>query len=290
MGLNVIDISGWQKGLDLPKLFSLNPDLDGVIVKSTGGVSYVQSTCDPWVQAAKQCGKLWGFYHFVNDDNRGADPITEADFWYGNCKNYFHHGIPFVDYEGNGLKCGTGWLKRFLDRIHELTGVKAVVYTYSSALKQQDFSQIVAANHGLWVANYPGMAPTGFKQIDKCTVPIGQWPFAMGWQYASTGRLNGYNGNLDLNVFFGDAETWAKYAGSSTVAKHHSLTPDVVKAVLNGKYGNGDERIAKLTAEGYDPEIVQSKIDDIYDAADTVSGLRKNIGADYWSIVLDHIK
>ena len=35
--MNLIDIASWQAGLDLEKLFRLNPTLDGVIVKLTQG-------------------------------------------------------------------------------------------------------------------------------------------------------------------------------------------------------------------------------------------------------------
>lgn len=42
--------------------------------------------------------------------------------------------------------------------------------------------------------------------------------------------------------------------------------PDVISTallVIYGAYGNGEERKRKLTAEGYDPIIVQSCVNDL---------------------------
>lgn len=38
---------------------------------------------------------------------------------------------------------------------------------------------------------------------------------------------------------------------------------EVAKAVINGEYGNGDARKKKLKAEGYDPEAVQARVNEL---------------------------
>ena len=60
MALSGIDISNYQRGLDLSKV-----PCDFAICKATEGTSIVHDTCDPWVQQAKELGKKWGFYHFA---------------------------------------------------------------------------------------------------------------------------------------------------------------------------------------------------------------------------------
>ena len=69
MALNGIDISNYQRGLDLAQV-----PCDFVICKATEGTTIVHNTCDPWIQQAIKLGKLWGFYHFMN----GEDPIAQA--------------------------------------------------------------------------------------------------------------------------------------------------------------------------------------------------------------------
>ena len=46
------------------------------------------------------------------------------------------------------------------------------------------------------------------------------------WQFTSSGRLDGYGGNLDLNIFYGDETARDKYAGvSSNVTEQSEPTP-----------------------------------------------------------------
>ena len=90
MALNGIDISNYQRGLDLAQV-----PCDFVICKATEGTTIVHNTCDPWIQQAIKLGKLWGFYHFMN----GEDPIAQAKHFVASCRNYFGNGIPVLDYE-----------------------------------------------------------------------------------------------------------------------------------------------------------------------------------------------
>lgn len=68
------------------------------------------------------------------------------------------------------------------------------------------------------------------------------------WQYSSKGKVSGISGNVDVNVMYGDdllkSITGKDYLGAA-------------KKVWAGEYGTNEERVEKLTAEGYDPRIVQ---------------------------------
>lgn len=200
--MNGIDISAYQRGLNLA-----NVPCDFVIVKATEGTSLVQDTCDPWVQAAKALGKCWGFYHFM----AGGDPVAEADWFVDNCAGYFGEGIPVLDYEQYG-RIGTDGAKRFLDRVYERTKVRCLVYTSRSVLTEEDWSAI-APNHGLWVAQYANNEPTGYQE--EPWLPGGgfgaDWTLVMH-QYSSTGRLAGWDGNLDINKAYINREQWGLYA------------------------------------------------------------------------------
>lgn len=115
MTMKGIDISDYQRGLDLTKI-----DYDFVFCKATEGIDKVCSTCDPFIQTAISQKKLYGFYHFLDQ----SDPVKQAEFFYANCKNYFGKGIPMLDYEAYG-RIGTDKAKLFLDKIYELTGVRS---------------------------------------------------------------------------------------------------------------------------------------------------------------------
>ena len=246
MAMNGIDISNYQRGLDLSKV-----PCDFVICKATEGTSIIHNTCDPWIQQAKQLGKKWGFYHFA----AGGDAIEEAEFFIRNTENYFGNGIPVLDYEMYGRK-GTEWVQKWLDHVYSKTKVRCMVYCSRSVLKEDDWSKI-APNHALWVAQYPNSKPTGYQ-----TEPwfpkgsIGAFTHVTMHQYASTGRLNGWNGNLDLDIAYLTPEAWDKIAqGDRKVTPKPTpaqpttptaTTLDLVLKVMLGEYGNGEERKQKL--------------------------------------------
>ena len=46
---------------------------------------------------------------------------------------------------------------------------------------------------------------------------------------------------------------------------------EIAKEVIDGKWGNGDERIAKLKAAGYDPEAVQKRVNELLKTIDQLA-------------------
>lgn len=287
--MNFIDISGWQKGLDLEAVFNKNPSLHGVIVKSTEGDYYVNDTCDPWVQTAKKLGRPWGFYHYLS----GKDAVKEADFWYKHTSNYFKDGMPCADYEGDALKKGTGYLKKFLDRIFDLTGVRPLVYCSLNVVRTQDFKAIAKDGYQLWLAQYADNKYTGIQEVPWQSGSVAPFSRYVMHQYASTGRLSGWNGNLDLDKFFGDMDDWeALVKGypipSSTGGTLKGVDPQVVEDVMAGKYGINEERRRKLTQAGYMYEEVQNKLNELYTLAEKIRPYKEQAG-DYWNTLIGRI-
>lgn len=210
MSLNFIDISSHQAKIDLDSVFAQNP-IDGVIVKSTEGTSYVNPYCDKHVQWCIRNGKPWGFYHFLN----GSEPITEAKYFVQHTLNYFRDGIPCADYEaGIVQRFGTVYLRKWLETVYAETGIKPMVYCSLSTIQADvnGFKPIAEAGYPLWLAqwagNYTNFVPHpwqsgSYKPFTKITAH----------QYTDKGQLNGYGGNLDLDIFYGDEDDWYALAG-----------------------------------------------------------------------------
>lgn len=198
--LNFIDISSHQGDIDLSVL-----PIDAVIIKATEATSYVNPYCDSKVQQAKQLGLPWGFYHFAQD----GSPEAEADYFIQNCEGYFGEGIPVLDWEVNQ---SVDWVNRFVARIHEVKGIWCVIYGNPWRFNQGGVEQ----NCGRWVASYPShlLYPNFDAAEGECPDTDG---LVCAWQFASDGRLNGYDGNLDLNRFYGDKGAWAAYSGAKVV-------------------------------------------------------------------------
>ena len=101
-------------------------------------------------------------------------------------------------------------------------------------------------------AQYASNAATGWQ-----TRPwkYGAYGEAMR-QYTSNGRLPGYNGPLDLNVFRSEAWQWDKYASPNGAAKPSQPTPQpqvdtidwnaLADKAIRGDFGNSEARKAAL--------------------------------------------
>lgn len=206
-----IDVSSWQGEINVRDMA-----VDFVIAKATEGAGfYVNPLCDFVVQQCIASGKKWGFYHFAS----GASPEAEARFFVDNTRDYFGHGIPVLDFESDAITVwGVSGAKTFLDAVQRETGVKPLIYMSESICSSLDWSSVVAADYGLWIAKYPNVAHPTFEDVANAgaNFDTGAWPFAAIWQFASDCRVEGYDGDLDGNVAFMDAAAWDAYAGTYT--------------------------------------------------------------------------
>lgn len=255
MSVKFIDISNWQAGLDVAKVVK-NGGLGGVIVKATEGLGYVDKSCDKFIQQCICNGIPFGFYHFA----RNNDAKAEAEFFRKNTTGYEGKGIPILDWEAGQ---SVSWVNAFVEHYHDITGVWPWIYANPWRFEQG----VVNTNCGRWVAGYPRSGITninyGIDNVLPSTYNVGS---VCAWQFSESVRIDGFSGSLDGNVFYGDDKAWAKYAvSSSSVATPSGTTLELVIAVMNGSYGNGDERKQKLGSR-YDE--VQSFINHVASASD----------------------
>ena len=204
MAIRFIDIASYQAGLDLRAAAA---EIDGVIIKVTEDTGYVNPSCDEhWGQAC-DAGLLRGFYHFAGD----SDPVAEADYFMQHAAGYFGGGVPVLDWEGDQ---DVAWVNAFVRRVHDIKGVWCWIYANPWRFNQGG----VEPNCARWVAYYPDVEHPTFEQMADWLVPSAEGN-AVAWQFASDGRLSCWDGNLDFDLFYGDATAWEKYAGAAS-AKH----------------------------------------------------------------------
>lgn len=207
--LRIVDFTThYQATLDPDKI-----DADGVIIKVSEGLS--GGSADGWQIPAnstsiKNGSKVLGLYHYAHLDSNSA--ITEANYFYNKVKSYVGKAVFFLDFESGSLAGGVAKAKAFLDEFKRLSGVRPLLYTSKSVVRQYDWTP-VAKEYALWGAQYANYNPTGWL-----TTP---WTDNGGWgafgdpaifQYTSSGRINGYGGNVDLSLFYGNKETWKQFA------------------------------------------------------------------------------
>lgn len=285
MSLNGIDISSAQTGIDLGKV-----PCDFAIIKATQGTGYVNPDCDRAVQQAIKLGKCWGVYHYIG----GQGAVAEADYFADNIKGYIGHGLIAVDWEQfqNSAWGNVAYLDTLVARVIERTGIKPLIYAQASV-----YNQVAAVakryDCGLWIAQYANDKPTAYQAN-----PWNEGAYTCAIrQYSSVGRLGGWNGNLDLDKFYGDAIAWAKYAGASGApAPAPAPAPvdplagksdaQLADEVIAGRFGDGENRRNAL-GNRYDAvqKIVNQKLTHksagrtyTVRAGDTLSGIAARYG------------
>lgn len=249
MSLNGIDISKWQKGIDLSKV-----KCDFVIMKATEGKSYVDPCCDDFFQKALKLGKKLGVYHFANNSDNTAK--EEADWFIKNTKGYIGKAIPVLDWEDN-VKSNVNWALEWLERVEKAYGCKPMIYMSESVVNSYNWSKVAKANYGLWVAKYRDNEKDYNYDMSKAgnKPSVKHWDFYAMWQWTSSGRLDGFNANIDCDIFYGDKDTWDKYVGNKVSGNKdeekeentiEGSTLSLVKKTMEGKFGTGETRKNKL--------------------------------------------
>jgi GH25 family lysozyme M1 (1,4-beta-N-acetylmuramidase) len=211
MALNGIDISGWQRGLDLT-----NISYDFVGIKATEGTNYVNADCDYWFQQAKNAGKKIWIYHFFDF---GVDPVAQANFFVDNCAGYIREAIFVLDWEGSGV-ADTNAALAFLRQVESRIGYKPAIYMSEYVENAYDWSSAVAGDYGLIAAKYSDYEIDNNYDMSGAGNPpnVTHWPFYFMWQWTSKGHLNGYAGDLDCDIAYLDNTGWDAYAGVSQPA------------------------------------------------------------------------
>lgn len=282
MSLQGIDVSSWQSGIDVSKV-----PCDFVVEKATQGTGYVNPDCDRVIQQCIKLGKCWGTYHYV--DGSGAQ--AEADYYVDNVKGYIGKGVLAIDWESGSNKAwgNYGYLDTLVNRVIERTGVRPMIYAQASV-----YAQVAAVaqkyNCAVWVAQYANMNHTGYQ-----ATPWNEGAYTCAIrQYSSAGRLTGWNGNLDLNKFYGDAVAWAKYAGATgvaTVTTAAPTAPSVPQIAVDGVIGAATVRrwqsVMGTTVDGvvsnqltvnYRPALVAVNHNKPYGQSQLVKAVQRVVG------------
>lgn len=195
-----VDISKWQAGIDLA---AVNPDF--VIVKVTQDAGAYATTNPNHVEQIEQAlalGRPTGVYHYVGggDNGNGADALAEANRFLnavratGRADDVFYA----IDWESieNSAWGNTAYLSIIVGKVQSATGKPVLLYASSGSFPWQ-----VAQDYGCvpWVAQYADDEPTGW---DTAPWSDGSWGTeGRMHQYTGTGRVPGYGGDLDLDVW-----------------------------------------------------------------------------------------
>lgn len=122
------------------------------------------------------------------------------------------------------------------------------------------------------------------------------------WQYTSDGKVNGIGGRVDMNNMVHDIiqRGGSKPASKPTPTPSKKSNEEIAQEVINGKWGNGNDRKSRLQKAGYDYSIIQKLVNQklggskpsyktyIVKRGDTLSSIAKKYGTTYQKIARDN--
>lgn len=120
-------------------------------------------------------------------------------------------------------------------------GVYANLDWFNNYLHKEDLKK----QYTTWIAHY-GVREDRYK---------GEYDIL---QYSSSGSISGIKGKVDMDNMYRDLIT--EIAGN--VPRETKTNQEIANEVINGLWGNGDERRKKITDAGYDYNAIQKIVND----------------------------
>lgn len=184
-----IDVSAWQRNIDFSAVE--NSGIDVVYIKSSEGRTYIDPYFESNYKNARANGLKIGFYHYMTA--RSVSQAREQALFFANVTNGKHVdcrlAMDFEDFGNLSISQINEISKVFLETLENATNIKSVIY--SNAYSARTIFSKDLTKYPLWVANY-GVNTPGSN---------GKWDTWVGWQYTSTGNVNGISGYVDRNQF-----------------------------------------------------------------------------------------
>lgn len=260
--LNAIDVSHWQGDIDWSKVRASG--VEAAILKSGGSDSgfYRDSKFDAYYAGAKAAGLQVGAYYFVGKGCTSTDDgVADAQRFLEQLSGRQFELPVYMDFEAPtaATKAGnTNAVIGFCTTL-ERSGYYAGVYASDVAGFRERLQLNRLENRfALWVARY-GSAPQVVHSYGA-------------WQHTSSGHINGIESTrVDLDYIYIDYSSIIKSKGLNGFGSSKSalgisgrkyITKALIKKVIRGDYGNGQERIQRLTEAGYDAAEVQKRVND----------------------------
>jgi lysozyme len=199
--LTGIDVSKWQGQVNWSSVQQAG--IAFAFVRATYGVSEIDSSFNDNWQALKNAGITRGAYHFFL---AADDPVQQAEFFIRTVGSLGPNDLPpVVDVESDsGMKSNlVANVQTWLNTVAQGLGRTPIIYTAPSYWNANLTSAF--GHYPLWVAEYGVSSPK----------PVNGWDEWTFWQYSSTGKIAGVNGEVDLDYFNGTQAAFAAFIAGS---------------------------------------------------------------------------
>ena len=268
-----IDVSSWQGAIDWK---TVKNNVDFAIIRLGYGDDVESQDDKQFLNNVKGCidnGIPFGVYLYSYAKNLAGSESIDSEV--NHCLRQLSEisQKPFcvyIDMEDKSTEylqklMLTNYALEFCKQITQV-GYKAGVYANQNWFQNYlNPSTIASYGYSIWCAKYSDNKPNISSNYDI-------------WQYSSSGRINGITGNVDMNVMVNNI------IGQQPTEK---TIDELAREVINGKWGNGEDRKARLTSAGYNYQEIQNRVNQILapkieyytvKSGDTLSKIAKRYG------------
>lgn len=250
-----IDVSRWQKNINLAKVFLTNPGIKFCICR-TGDGKDKDALFKHFYSHTVASEVIPGSYHYFRADRDGK---TQAESMSAQLREVGYipgvHLPPVVDFEDGsgtnlpgGVYNGAGKvmpihqiheeLMEFLTELENIWGVTPMLYTGQTFHWWMSQAQPeLAQEYGrfpLWTPSYTSNATKYNPRMpaDRAGKPF-PWAKPTIWQHTGKGRIPGYAADLDLNFFMGDMDELRRFIQNGVIAQQGTAALDYTDAKLS---------------------------------------------------------
>ncbi len=200
-----IDVSKWQGTIDWARVAAAG--VKYAFIRVSDGITTIDERFPANWAGAAQHGIPRGVYQFFRPNR---DAIEQAQIVLDHLAI---HGMgelpPVIDVEATGEQSPeviAAQVGLWIDEIETTLGVRPIIY--SGSYFWDDFVKTAAfSDYPFWIAHYTSASCPRLPQAWS------DWTF---WQYSSTGRVDGINGDVDMNRFAGTVEDLAALVPDET--------------------------------------------------------------------------
>lgn len=223
------------------------------IIKISEGTTYL----NPCLSSQVEQSNPIGFYHFAWFGGDVEQAEAEARYFLDNVPQKVKYlCLDYEDHASGDKQANTDACIRFMEILKE-NGYEPIYYSYKPfTLNNIDYQQILAQfPNSLWIAGYG---------LNEGNADFNYFPSMDGirwWQYSS----NPY----DKNIVLLDDEEEDNVISKGALKSLSTIANEVIQ----GLWGNGEERYNSLAYAGYDPQAVQDKVNEILNAGNTSKDL-----------------
>lgn len=234
----VIDVSSHQGKIDWEAV-KASGKVYGAIIRSGYGNNDKKQDDAQFVRNADECVRLgipFGvyLYSYANCTSQIDSEVKHTLRLLEPYKDKLSFPVYFDSEEKGTQGFAAQGAKRYCEAITK-AGYKAGVYA-SRSWWQSYLNGVDAWSK--WVAQWSSAKPT-IAGMDL-------------WQYTDKGSIPGIKGNVDCSYSYMDADS------EPAPQQEKKTNAEIAQEVIDGKWGNGSERKARLTMGGYDYAAVQA--------------------------------